>query len=167
MVITQTENKDFLVVYNSFYNDRFGGKANIAVWNYGQDISGCIANLQKSLNLWKSRWIGYSAKNDEEGKKFAKEYIDKYKKDLKTVRVIKTSDYIEELDKVILTEPKEITESEYEEMLGILPPLKMTSSGFIMSEFYTDSYTSQFYKQNGKYYMAMIDYKRKETWRNI
>lgn len=164
---TKAINKDFLVVYNCFHDDRFGGKASVHVWNYGQDTSECIDDMQKSLDLWKKRWVEYSSKNDEEGKKFAQGYIDKYKKDLESVRVIKSSDYRAEQDKVILTEPKEISEEEFDEMLEILPPLRFTSHGFVMSEFYTESYTSQFYKHGNKYYMAMIDYKRKETWKDV
>ncbi len=91
-------------------------------------------------------------------------YTSKYKKELETVRVIKKEDYRKEADQVILTEPIEITEEVYYEMLEILPPLCYTGNGFLMSEFQTESYTDQFFKRDGKFYMAVVDYRRKETW---
>ncbi len=79
-------------------------------------------------------------------------------------RIIKKEDYRKEADRVILTEPKEISEDVYYEMLEILPPLCYTGNGFLMSEFQTGSYTDQFFRRDGKFYMAVVDYRRKETW---
>lgn len=166
----ETEVKsDFGVVYNSHYdNCRFkGGSVSLQVYGHGDDTSGCVTELTKKLNLWKNRFNEYSNKGDEEGKKFAAGYIESKKKALASVRVIKKSEYQKELDAVILQEAEEITEDDYWEMLECLPPKKMGQNYFIMSEFFTGSYTSQFYKKDGKFYHKMIDYKRPETWAQL
>ena len=65
-------------------------------------------------------------------------------------------------------EPKEISEEQYEDALNVLPPLKWcTINGveeFLMSEFYTSSYTNQYAKKGSKYYVKMVDAQDKKTW---
>ena len=86
------------------------------------------------------------------------------KKELETVRILSVDDFKKEQEKTLLRDAQEITEDEYWEMLEVLPPLEMGKNYFIMSEFFTGSYTRQFYKKEGKYFTKMIDYKNKDTW---
>jgi hypothetical protein len=63
---------------------------------------------------------------------------------------------------------KKITSEKFNEMLDILPPLKwVTINGvneFLMSEFETGSYTSQYARKNEKYYTKIVDARDKVTW---
>lgn len=158
------KNNNLITVYNSFYDNRFGGNSSLRIYGIGIQKKKCKKYLKKSLLNWKKHLREGVVKNDIEQINFSKGYIKKYKKELKTVRIIKKSDYKKEQDKVILTKPFEITEEVYFEMLEVLPPLRFTQNGFIMSEFYTENYTTQFFKKDDKFYGAMIDYTRKETW---
>lgn len=166
----ETETKsEYGIVYNSHYsNCRFkGGSVSLQVYGHGNDTSECVAEITKELDMWQNRFDEYASKGDEEGKKFASEYIDSKKKALASVRVIKKMEYQKELDAVILQDAEEISEDDYYEMLECLPPLKMEQNYFVMSEFFTGTYTSQFYKKDDKYYHKMIDYKRPETWAQL
>lgn len=160
-------NKDFIVIYNSFYDDAFGGHSTVTVSSYGEDPSECTKELEKTIETWQSHLEKYKKDNSEDGIKMAEGYIEKYKKALDSVRVISVKEYRAEVDKVMLGEPREITEEKYWEMFECLPPLKMGESYFIMSEFFTGSFTSQFFKKNDKYYQQMIDYRRQETWAKL
>ena len=169
MTETAEKTSEYGVVYNSHYsNNRFkGGSVSLHVFGHGEDVSACKAEIQSSIDLWTKRLAEYTEKNDADGIKFAGDYAEQYKKQLETVRVIKKIEYQKELDAVILQEAEEISEDDYYEMLECLPPQKMGQNYFIMSEFFTGSYTSQFYKKDGKFYHKMIDYKRPETWAQL
>ena len=171
MATTTTAEKtsEYGVIYNSHYkNCRFkGGSVSVQVYGHGDDTSACIEELTKELDMWRMRYFEYSNRDDEEGKKFADDYIEQKKRELASVRVIKKCDYSKELDAVILGEPEEITEDDYWDMLECLPPLKMGANYFIMSEFFTGSYTGQLFKKGGKFYHQMIDYRRQETWAKL
>ena len=54
----------------------------------------------------------------------------------------------------------EITEDEYGEMLEILPPLKHNAASFFMCEFLTGDLTTQFWKEEGKYYAMVVDFRK-------
>jgi|TARA_Y100000294_G_C8562531_1_gene339595 hypothetical protein len=54
----------------------------------------------------------------------------------------------------------EITEDEYWEMLEILPPLKHNAASFFMCEFLTGDLTTQFWKEEGKYYAMVVDFRK-------
>lgn len=160
-------NNKNLIVYNSFYDDRFGGHESLTVYSYDENttIEDCKKYLQETISSWEAHLEkGLKEKDNKDWIEMCEKYIAKYKKELATVRIIKAEDYRKEADKVILTEPREITEEVYDEMLEVLPPLCFTGNGFLMSEFQTESYTDQFFHKNGKFYMAVVDYKRKETW---
>jgi len=165
MNTTAEKASEYGVIYNNYYNGRFkGGNVSVQVFGHGSDVSECMDELTKELNMWSDRYFNAKNNDDAEGQKFAGEYVERKKKEISSIRVIKKSDYAKELDAVILQEAEDITEDDYFEMLGCLPPLKMGQNYFIMSEFFTGSYTSQFYKKNNKYYHKMIDYRRQETW---
>ena len=165
--ITEAEEaEEYGVIYNNYYNScRFkGGSVSVQVYGHGKDTTECKKELTKELDMWRMRYYKASNEGDEEGKKFAGAYIEKKKKELESIRAIKKADYQKELDRVILQAAEEITEDDYFEMLEVLPPLEMGKNYFIMSEFFTGRYTSQFYRKNNKYYHKMIDYTRRETW---
>ncbi len=75
-----------------------------------------------------------------------------------------------ESEKYLSRPLKEITEKCYNDALNILPPMKWfrneRSSMFLMSEFYTGSYTDQYYhdKVNHIYYKKLVDASDKSTW---
>ena len=62
----------------------------------------------------------------------------------------------------------EISDEEYNDALNVLPPLKWCTirgvEEFLMSEFYTGVYTTQYAKCNNKYYCKMVDAYDQTTW---
>ena len=62
----------------------------------------------------------------------------------------------------------EVTEEEWDEQLNVLPPYKWgTVNGvneFMMSEFTTGSYTTQYAKYQGKFYCKTVDSCDPNTW---
>lgn len=64
----------------------------------------------------------------------------------------------------ILTEWKEITKAEYWENLEVLPPINYDDGFFMMSEFWTGSYTRAYRKVGDKYYTRMVDALDRTTW---
>jgi len=83
---------------------------------------------------------------------------------LETFRIIDKACF-KELFNAVTLNTEEITEEIYDEMLDILPPLHFACNSFIMCEFYFSSYTSQFYKKDGKYYRSTINYEDRSTWK--
>lgn len=160
----QTIDKNLIVVYNSVSDTRFGEIENIRVWNRGDDITACVQSTKQSIENWENNFNEYLQKNDKDGMAFTQKYITQYTKELDTIRVIDINELKNAQASLLLKEPQEISEDIYWEMLECLPPLKITKNGFIMSEFYTESYTRQFYKKENKYYTKMIDYKNQDTW---
>ena len=161
---TQTQSKRLLTVYNNFSNDIFGGLENITCYNVGNCLEAAKKSKMETWATWTARYNEYKYNNDEEGMNFAQKYINQSMKELDSLRVIDSNEYYSEQRRLILTGEKEISEDLYFDMLGCLPPLKMGEKYFIMSEFYTGTYTRQFFKRDGKFYMQMIDYADKETW---
>jgi hypothetical protein len=54
----------------------------------------------------------------------------------------------------------ETTEEEYWDMLEVLPPLKMNNGCFYMSEFQTGDLTEKHWKENGKFYCQIVDFRK-------
>jgi len=161
---TNVQEKTFITVYESISDSRFGSTRNLRAWGYADKVDECEKSIKTSIEAWKNHHQGYKEKNDKEGMKFAADYIEQYTKEFLTVRVMDAEEYNKEQANLLLTRPQEITEDDYFEMLEILPPLKMGQNYFIMSEFFTESYTRQFFKKNNKYYTQMIDCKNQDTW---
>ena len=63
---------------------------------------------------------------------------------------------------------QEITAEKFTEMLGILPPLKWTSTGtfesFLMSEFWSVPYTHQYIRRGNRYFTKLVDATDRSTW---
>ena len=161
------KNEEILTVYTTISNCRFGPIKSLRVSEHGDKTEKIKNELERSMQMWKSAARAAQERGDEEGQKFCEKNSDKNKKELATVRTLKTSDYKKELEALLLTGPKEITQDDYWDMLGCLPPLRMGAYYFIMGEFFTDSYTQQFFKKDGKFYVQMIDFKNQETWAKI
>jgi len=61
------------------------------------------------------------------------------------------------MDKLKKLGKLEITKNNYYYFMEILPPLKYTNKGFIMSEFLSGNYTDYYYEENNKYYIELIE----------
>lgn len=57
-----TINKNMVVVYNSFSDDRFGGTESIRVWNYGDNIAECLEYTKNTIENWKNHFKEYLQK---------------------------------------------------------------------------------------------------------
>ena len=84
-------------------------------------------------------------------------------------RVMKYTDYANaEADSLLSRPIKEITETIYQEMLEVLPPLKWGVNrgvhSFFMSEFWSGNYTQQYARIGSKYYSKLVDFRKPETW---
>lgn len=149
-----------MLVYTEESSSRFG------TIKYLVDcFSDCILEdvkieLQNDLSMWINR---YRKNNDE----LSKGKIEKIKKEIDSLREIDKKDFQKEQDILILTNIVEVSKEDYDEMFEILQPLQFGQNYFIMAEFFTKSYTSQFFKKDGKFYHKMIDYRRKETWAQL
>jgi len=161
---TNVKEKTLVTVYESISNNRFEPTRSLRPWGYADKKDECEKSIKQSIETWKKRYQDCKNENNEEGMAFAAAYVEQYTKEFLTVRVIDIEGFEKEQAKLLLTGPQEITEDIYWEMLECLPPLKMGKNYFIMSEFFTDSYTRQFFKKNKKYYTQMIDYKNQDTW---
>ncbi len=68
-----------------------------------------------------------------------------------------------------LSDPlREINAQTYHEMLDVLPPLHSRQQGglttFLMSEFFSGSYTHQYAAYRGRYYCRLVDVLDQSTW---
>ena len=85
---------------------------------------------------------------------------------MNTAKEISTNEEYDKMEhETYIKEPKEISKKLYYDMLECLPPCyKKGIKGFYMSERLSGSYTHNFYKENNKYYVKVIDLKDKKTW---
>lgn len=131
-------------------------------------------NAQKDLTRAKK----HNQKDVEHLSKIVKDYPDSdyFEKCLSrekkcNYQIMTFDDYLAQKKEYYLSDPvQEISEDEYYENLNVLPPLFWCIIDgvdmFCMSEFYTDSFTAQYAKYNGKYYCKMVDAYDKTTWIN-
>ena len=110
-------------------------------------------------------------KRYENNKKYDLQYwSNRIEKEKNRIYKVTTFEEFEKLEReYYLNKPlKEISEEEYNYALNVLPPLKWcTINGveeFLMSEFYTGVYTTQYARYNNKYYCKMVDAYDKTTW---
>jgi hypothetical protein len=60
---------------------------------------------------------------------------------------------------------QEIDAATYDEALCVLPPIYREGvPGFFMSEFTSGSITHQYAYQNGRYFIAAVDMRNRDTW---
>lgn len=126
--------------------------------------------LLNRANEYKQRDIDTWSKNCKE---YPCEQFEQYLKVAlnKEYRVMSWNEFEQLQRNSYINQPlKETTEECFEDALNVLPPLKWcTIDGvemFCMSEMYTGTYTSQYAKYNGKYYIKMVDVTDKSTWIN-
>lgn len=97
--------------------------------------------------------------------------IKEEKRKLKTMQIVKTTDFEVMLRKAILAKPiYEITKEKYNNALNLLPPVNWCRVGdfemFCMSECITGSYTTQYAHDTltGRYYLKTVDMDDPSTW---
>lgn len=127
--------------------------------------------LLRRANYAKNKDIATWTKNVKEhpDAEAFKEYLKSAKE--KEYKIM-TWEEFEEFQKKFLLDGKltEITKEEFEDMLGVLPPLYWTVHNniemFCMSEMYTGTYTNQYAhdKNTNKYYTKMVDSADRSTW---
>ena len=110
-------------------------------------------------------------KKYENNKKYDLKYwTNRIEKEKNRIYIVTTFEEFEKLQReYYINKPlHEISEEEYNDALNVLPPLKWcTISGveeFLMSEFYTGVYTTQYAKYNGRYYCKIVDAYDQTTW---
>lgn len=125
-------------------------------------IASALANDAEHLPFWDEQY-------KQTGNPRDKEIADSYRN--ADYQAMTFADFLAlEREKLLSDPPQEITESRYNEMLDILPPLAWTTHHdvemFCMSEFYTGTYTTQYAhdQKTGKYYSKLVDYTDKTTW---
>ena len=114
---------------------------------------------------------GEDLKRYENNKKYDLKYWkNRIKKEKNRIYKVTTFEEFEKLQReYYLNKPLiEVTKQEFDDALNVLPPLRWcTISGveeFLMSEFYTGIYTTQYAKCNNKYYCKMVDAYDQTTW---
>lgn len=126
------------------------------------ELQKAIDNKKQSIETWLNH-----AKNYPSG---AEQYLAYAEKDKKVNYQIMTyGEYVKAEKEHYLNLPlTEITEDRWDEMLCVLPPMSwQTINGcneFLMSEFLTGVYTSQYARKNGKFYHKTVDAYDKTTW---
>lgn len=131
--------------------------------NAQNDLIRAKEHNQESINRWAKNAEDYP--NDDYFRKcLAREKKCNY-------QIMTFDDYLTAKKEYYLSDTvQEISEDEYYENLNVLPPLNWGAINgiemFCMSEFYTDSFTTQYAKHNGKYYCKMVDAFDKTTWIN-
>lgn len=158
--LRKQERKNKMLVYTSESSSRFGTIKYLVDCFNDCKLEDVKIEMQKDLNMWLNRYKKY---NDE----LSKGKIEKIKKEIDSLREIDEKDFQKEQDILLLTNIVEVSKEDYDEMFEILQPLQFGQNYFIMAEFFTESYTSQFFKKDGKFYHKMIDYRRKETWAQL
>lgn len=84
--------------------------------------------------------------------------------------VVLFDDFCERRKKIFLGEPiQEITFDEWEEALECLPPMRWHTdkhgvNKFLLVEFYSGSFTSQYAKLGDRYFTKMVDASDESTW---
>lgn len=77
------------------------------------------------------------------------------------IQMMREADYDKLHDDALRTEPEEITEKQWVDALGVLPPMKWHSlrgvESFRMSEFYSGTITTIYAKCDGRYWKFMDD----------
>ena len=84
-------------------------------------------------------------------------------------RIVPIKDFYAAERKKMLSDPlKRITEEEYWDALEVLPPLHHEMFGgcerFCMREFYTNTYTTQYFCCEEGWFCRMVDYCDRSTW---
>ena len=110
-------------------------------------------------------------KRYENNKKYDLQYwSNRIEKEKNRIYKVTTFEEFEKLQReYYLNKPlKEISEQEFDDALNVLPPLNWCTinevNQFLMSEFYTGVYTTQYARYNNKYYCKIVDAYDSTTW---
>lgn len=127
-----------------------------------EGLNKAIQANEKDISLYQKHLVNYPERAD-----YWKEQLEQAQN--KTYSVMTWEEFNQyEKGTYLKGKPKEISEEQFNDALNVLPPLKWcTINGieeFLMSEFYTDSYTNQYARKGSKYYVKMVDAKDKSTW---
>ena len=102
---------------------------------------------------------------------FRKQWEDSLRTIWKTeYQIVPIEDFYAAERKKMLSDPlKRITEKQYWDALDVLPPLHHErlvdgSERFCMREFYTNTYTIQYFHSREGWFCRMVDYSDRDTW---
>ena len=102
---------------------------------------------------------------------FRKQWVDTLRSIRKTeYRIVRIEDFYAAERKKMLADPlKRITEKQYWDALEVLPPLhhERLADGcerFCMREFFTSTYTTQYYHSREGWFCRVVDYTDQTTW---
>jgi hypothetical protein len=118
----------------------------------------CIANARNVFDFYGTREIA-EAKLAEANRSSFGPY-----------EVMTLGEQIDAERKAILGKPMlEISEEKYEEMLGVLPPQNWHTAAdgvnlFLLAEYISGNFTSQYANYNGRYYVRNVDARDKSTY---
>ena len=131
----------------------YGGEEQApGIYNFGDCLKEATAYFEREIKTWER--LGDAR------------YLKQARESLRTLRVTTSEQFATERKKYYLQKPaEEITEDAYEYALGALPPLKMTSKGFQMSEMLDGPFTYEFYKEGGRFFKHVVDTTDRNTWR--
>ena len=121
-----------------------------------------LANQAKSLE---------SLIADCQRQEFRKQWEDSLRAIRKTkYRIVPIEDFYAAERKKMLADPlKRITEEQYWDALEVLPPLRYERldggcERFCMREFYTNTYTTQYFHSKEGWFCRMVDFADQATW---
>jgi len=120
-----------------------------------------LANQAKSLE---------SLIADCQRQEFRKQWEDSLRAIRRTeYRIVPIEDFYAAERKKMLSDPlKRITEEQYWDALEVLPPLQHERldgcERFCMREFYTNTYTTQYFHSEEGWFCRMVDYCDRSTW---
>ena len=148
-------NKESMVIYD---NLTFGP----SIYGWGDNIEAAKKSGEESL----ARYHELLQNGNPEDKDYWISCISEEKRRIDTLRVIPSEEFDGLQDAFYKNKPiLEVDEEEYYEMLNVLPPYRMSSNGFLMSEKESGGWTRNYYKENGKYLRGYADVYDKSTWR--
>jgi hypothetical protein len=127
-----------------------------------EELNSAIESKKEEAKTWRSHIANYPDCKEKFGT-YLKEAIEA------RFAICTMKEYEDRQRKYYLDMPlQEITEEVWDDMLNVLPPLQwVTINGvneFLMSEFMSGPYTSQYARKEGKYYTKIVDAYDKTTW---
>ena len=149
-----------MTILTVYKNTAFGP----SVYAQGDKLEDARNYYNESVQLWDRRSLEPNI--SKEWKKECEFYARNGLEALETLQLMEESEFLKmERDYYLKQPPKEVTESDYWDALEALMPLRMTNKGFQMREFKTGPYTSEYYKEKGKFYCHVVDAYDPTTWK--
>lgn len=144
----------------AYYDDSLGW----GCWSFNEE------NLEESKKQEIEsffRWFDHFKNSDDKAfREYCRYNCRMHHQHIKTMCLMdKEEFYKKHNDFYLLRNPVQVTEDEYYEALEVLPPLRMSSRGFQMSERETTTITREYYKEDGKYFYHYVDLCNRESWK--